>query len=138
MDNLEQLVQTSISSFFLQNNHNETSDSLACEIPPELLKEVIELLIAPTTVAILADFIIRKLSRNKNTELHRQAEEIGAYANEKMRVIIRRIGCGPRQSKALFDYVSKDTHVTIEILQFDDDLEEIINKIKKIAVLDSK
>lgn len=127
---LELLIRKSISEFFLQSKRDEIPNSLACEIPPEIMKEVMELLVAPVMVAILADVIIQRLPSNKSTDLRRQAEEMRMQAQEQMRNRMRRLGKGPRQAKILFDYISGDSHVRIEMTQLDSDPEKILDAIK--------
>lgn len=130
MSRLELLIRKSISEFFLQSKRDEIPNSLACEIPPEIMKEVMELLVAPVMVAILADVIIQRLPSNKSTDLRRQAEEMRMQAQEQMRNRMRRLGKGPRQAKILFDYISGDSHVRIEMTQLDSDPEKILDAIK--------
>ena len=44
--------------------------------------------------------------------------------------LMRRLGKGPRQAKILFDYISGDSHVRIEMTQLDSDPEKILDAIK--------
>lgn len=137
MNRLEDMVRTSITSYFAQQEERKTED-LQCGIPPEIWNSTLELLVAPVTAAVIADFLIRKLSNlhSGDTEgLRSQVEQWKALAQKEIQNKVRRLGAGKSQANALFVYTTQNAQIKIEIEQFDGDVTQMVEKIKALLHL---
>ncbi len=117
----------------LEPNKNETKKEgvLSCAIPPEMIKMVLEMLVAPVITTILADYLIRKYTEKDTEETTcAKLENIKAEADQIIEQKMRKIGKGKDETNEIVKKVSVEVQKRLEFESLEE-MDKFINELRK-------